>query len=174
MNNMGSHLKLKDELQDEFVNFTVQSHPSSSFTAILSSINLLKTPDNIDVLKSIFRVVIEKRNSSYAKLLLSFICKYKDIFVMPLLNDINNAIEILFESENIGFALKTVELLLNQTDARTLRILNHYSSLIINKTHFKKILFLSGKLEARINEYMNKIEFLNLNPIITQYDRWQE
>lgn len=174
MKKMGSHLRLKDELQDEFLDFSVKNRPSALFNDILKRINDLSTPDNIDVLRSIFRVVNEKKNSSYIKVLLKFVCYYQDDFILPLLNEINNSIEILFESERVGFALDIVELLLARTDARTYRILLHYIDLITNKVHLKKGILLSKNIKARLDKYMQKIEYLSIQPIITQYDRWQE
>jgi len=174
MKKMGSHLRLKDELQDEFLDFSIKNRPSSLFEDILRRINRLSTPDNIDVLKSIFAVVISKKNSSYIKVLLKFIVNNQDNFILPLLNEVNNSIEILFESERIGYALDIIESLLNHTDARTYRILVYYIDSITNQDYLKKCIFLSKKVKSRLDKYMKKIEYLSIEPILTQYDRWQE
>jgi len=167
-------IQISSLLKDEFAEFNHEKKPSVEFKEFLESLEDLDRMTAVDILSSVFSHVNEKRNYFYLNFMFWGITNFIDANVFYLLEELNTSLDLVFSVGDVKAAFRILKMIGSQADSRTLDILHRYSTLYRDRSVLTKIIKCRKEIEKKVTGLMKRIEFMEIEPIISFYDKWQE
>jgi len=147
--------------------------PDERFRAALSALIVMDDEDAADAFASVLGAINQKRNIHFLNYLLQRAEPFVKRWLFFLLDELNTTLEIYFSGNNLKRAFRILEIISGYSDARTLAILQSYIEGCRNSRIVRMLEEYRKKAEERISMCMKRIEYLDVDPIITHYEEWQ-
>ncbi len=160
-------------LGDVMKDATATSLPDDRFRAALSALITMDDEDAADALASVLGAINQKKNIHFLNHLLQRAEPFVRRWLFFLLDELNTSLEIYFSGNNLKRAFRVLEIIAGYSDARTLAILQMYIEGCRDTRVVRMLDEYRKKAEDRISMCMKRIEYLDVDPIITHYEEWQ-
>lgn len=152
---------------------TATSLPDERFRAALLALIAMNDEDAADALASVLGAINQKRNVHFLNHLLQRAEPFIRQWLFFLLDELNTSLEIYFSGNNLKRAFRVLEIIAGYSDARTLAILQMYIEVCRDTRVVRMLDAYRKKAEERISVCLKRIEYLDVDPIITHYEEWQ-
>lgn len=148
--------------------------PDENFTRALHMLRRLNEVDAQEVLGTIIHQACEKHNIAYLKQILKELEQELRQWMFFMMEPCNTALDMLLALGEVKTAFFILRLLRPCADARTLGILNKYATLYRDKKVQARMITLRKEIEKKVAACLKRLEYTEIEPIVTLYDTWQE
>lgn len=162
------------ELKRLFNRMNSDKKPDKALSGILEYLNNMPVIEQEDLLGDMLFRTVQNRNIYYLHPILKHLEKLDEGSKEFLIDELNGALELMFQFGDLRRVERLVIMMEPYADQCTAEIIKKNIRHIKEKRIARELKDLYLRLERQLNNYRERLEGLQISPIITRFDHWQE